>query len=453
MKYLLHLLVVLMMGSAYAQSNLPACQGSDVSKWTNCFGTETFTDSSKYVGDFKNGKSNGQGTHTYADGSKYVGNWKDDKKHGRGTLTFSDGDKYVGNWKDGNRNGRGTLTYANGNKYVGNWKDDNRNGRGTETYANGTKYVGNWKDDKKHGRGTLTFANGNKYIGEFKDDEQNGQGTITIFDGDKYIGEFKDGKRYGQGTVIFANGDKYFEDINDIPLNAISQLYGKKTDDDKDVKLQYEEAINRFVEERLEIESKKGFNILLKSYKPFLFVINHKNPELSAISDAWYRKTIIARPSGNIVSGVSVKDINVYLSLNGRDSTWCYANALTRTSFTSIEESIRSEIDEDMWWGEDSPSFQASGVFTGRGKQNAIVGIFEDCNGRQGSFILITDRSQPKKIVFIKELHGFAIFLKLIKSKVGDSLVIYTCLGCGEWYELSYDVKRKRFYWYGDDSN
>ena len=173
----------------------------------------------------------------------------------------------------------------------------------------------------------------------------------------------------------------------------------------------------------------------------------------SSISDAWYRKTIIARPSGNIVSGVSVKDINVYLSLNGRDSTWCYANALTRTSFTSIEESIRSEIDEDMWWGEDSPSFQASGVFTGRGKQNAIVGIFEDCNGRQGSFILITDRSQPKKIVFIKELHGFAIFLKLIKSKVGDSLVIYTCLGCGEWYELSYDVKRKRFYWYGDDSN
>ncbi len=432
----------------FAQSNLPACQGSDVSKWTNCFGTETFTESSKYVGDFKNGKSNGQGTYTYADGSKYVGNWKDDKKHGRGTLTFSDGDKYVGNWKDGNRSGRGTLTYANGNKYVGNWKDDNRNGRGTETYANGNKYVGNWKDDKKHGLGTLTFANGNKYIGEFKDDEQNGQGTITIFDGDKYIGEFKDGKRYGQGTVIFANGDKYFDDFKDIRLNAIGQLFGKKTDDDKDVKLQYEEAINRFVEERLDIESKKEFNILLKSDKPFLFVINHENTE----NYAWWLKTIIARPRGNIVFGVTVNDINNYFSLNGRDSTWCYANALTRKSFTSIEKSIRSEIDETMW-GEEFHGFQASGVFTGRGKQDAIVGIFEDCYGRQGSFLLITDRSQPKKIVLIKEMRGFTTFLKLKKSKVGDSLILNSCLSCGELSELSYDVKRKRFYWYEDDSN
>ena len=52
-------LLFLLICSSYAQSNLPACQGSDVSKWTNCFGTETFTESSKYVGDFKNGKSNG----------------------------------------------------------------------------------------------------------------------------------------------------------------------------------------------------------------------------------------------------------------------------------------------------------------------------------------------------------------------------------------------------------
>ena len=294
-----------MMGSAYAQSNLTACQGSDVSKWTNCFGTETFPDSSKYVGNFKNGKSNGQGTYTNADGSKYVGNWKDNKEHGRGTAT-SRGYKYVGNWKDGKHHGQGTLT---------SW---------------GNKYVGDFKDDKKHGRGTLTFANGSKYVGEFKDDEQNGQGTITIFDGDKYIGEFKDGKRYGQGTVIFANGDKYFDDFKDIRLNAIGQLFGKKTDDDKDVKLQYEEAINRFVEERLDIESKKEFNILLKSDKPFLFVINHENTE----NYAWWLKTIIARPRGNIVFGVTVNDINNYFSLNGRDSTWCYANALTRKSFT-----------------------------------------------------------------------------------------------------------------------
>jgi hypothetical protein len=47
MKLLLRLLLLAMMGSAYAQSNLPACNGSGpngsgtlyISNWTNCFGT------------------------------------------------------------------------------------------------------------------------------------------------------------------------------------------------------------------------------------------------------------------------------------------------------------------------------------------------------------------------------------------------------------------------------
>ncbi|MAG23783.1 MAG: hypothetical protein CMM09_06920, partial [Rhodospirillaceae bacterium] len=40
------------------------------------------------------------GTETFADGEKYVGEWKDDKRHGHGTETFADGAKYVGEWKD-----------------------------------------------------------------------------------------------------------------------------------------------------------------------------------------------------------------------------------------------------------------------------------------------------------------------------------------------------------------
>ena len=39
------------------------------------------------------------GTFTYADGRKYVGEFKDDKMHGQGTLTVADGGKFVGEWK------------------------------------------------------------------------------------------------------------------------------------------------------------------------------------------------------------------------------------------------------------------------------------------------------------------------------------------------------------------
>jgi len=43
---------------------------------------------------------NGYGTYTYANGSKYVGEWKDGKKHGQGTYTSQDGTKGKGEFKD-----------------------------------------------------------------------------------------------------------------------------------------------------------------------------------------------------------------------------------------------------------------------------------------------------------------------------------------------------------------
>ena len=52
MKLLLRLLLLAMMGSAYAQSTLPACKGSDSSRWTNCYGSFTFANGDKYVGGY-----------------------------------------------------------------------------------------------------------------------------------------------------------------------------------------------------------------------------------------------------------------------------------------------------------------------------------------------------------------------------------------------------------------
>ena len=44
---------------------------------TNGYGTETFANGSKYVGEFKYGKGHGQGTFTFADGTVDNGIWKD----------------------------------------------------------------------------------------------------------------------------------------------------------------------------------------------------------------------------------------------------------------------------------------------------------------------------------------------------------------------------------------
>ena len=169
--------------SVFAQSNLPACQGRDPAKWSDCFGAVTLTDGDKYIGEFKDGKENGQGTLTYSYGGKYVGTWKNGEYNGQGTYTHPNGDKYVGGFLNGSRHGKGTLTDAKGYKLVAEFKNGEPNGQGTFTAVNGSKYVGEFKNGEYNGQGTYTFANGNKYVGEWKDGKFNGQGTLFASNG------------------------------------------------------------------------------------------------------------------------------------------------------------------------------------------------------------------------------------------------------------------------------
>ena len=80
---------------------LPDCPKDQTKRYHNCYGT-----------------------YTFADGEKYVGEFKDDERHGQGTYTFASGNKYVGEYKDGNFHGQGTFTYANGEIKSGIWEKD-----------------------------------------------------------------------------------------------------------------------------------------------------------------------------------------------------------------------------------------------------------------------------------------------------------------------------------------
>ena len=100
-----------------------------------------------HVGEWKNGKSNGQGTWYSPDGIvMYFGGYKEGMFHGIGTQFLPGIFKYEGEYKYGKRHGQGIMTYFNGGTYVGEFKDGERNGQGTITYPNGRKYVGEWKD-------------------------------------------------------------------------------------------------------------------------------------------------------------------------------------------------------------------------------------------------------------------------------------------------------------------
>jgi len=156
------LTIAVLLGSAGMSFALPECDGSplvvmstsDMSEWDNCEGTYIVDPSvskygdDKYVGEFRNGKSNGQGTYTFANGSKYVGEFRNDKRNGQGTLTFASGSKYVGEFRNNKFHGQFTVTYADGNKYVGEFRNDKKNGQGTMTFADGRTKEGVWKAGK-----------------------------------------------------------------------------------------------------------------------------------------------------------------------------------------------------------------------------------------------------------------------------------------------------------------
>ena len=177
MKNLLRTLLLLLPLIASAQSSLPPCQGSSHAvKWHNCFGAILHGNGDKQVGEFKDGRLNGQGMESMVNGHQYIGTFKDGMPHGHGTETLPEGHKYVGEFREGKYHGEGSFDFANRNRYVGQFIGGWPEGKGTYTYANGKTYVGEFKAGKRNGRGALTFADGEKFVGEFRNDEINGLG-------------------------------------------------------------------------------------------------------------------------------------------------------------------------------------------------------------------------------------------------------------------------------------
>jgi hypothetical protein len=121
-----------------------------------------------YVGEWKNGRGNGQAVIKYASGDVYEGEMKDSKRHGQGTMKIAppswmkrvSADIYEGQWKNGEIYGQGTMKYADGRVYIGQWRKSIRHGHGTLTWQDGDVYVGEWDDDERNGRGVLKSFNG-----------------------------------------------------------------------------------------------------------------------------------------------------------------------------------------------------------------------------------------------------------------------------------------------------
>lgn len=69
------------------------------------------------------GHYHGEGKIKYEDGSSFEGSWKRGMQL-KGVQTFSDNSRYEGEFSNGQRQGKGTYYDKNGRVYKGSWKKD-----------------------------------------------------------------------------------------------------------------------------------------------------------------------------------------------------------------------------------------------------------------------------------------------------------------------------------------
>ena len=202
---------------ARAQSSLPPCPGDfKTTTWTNCFGTYTYYDGSKYVGEYRDGKRNGQGIEYAANGTiSRSGLWANgalSQAYAIDTSRFPSQSSLPPcptNKKAIWTNCAGRFDWWDGEHYIGEFRDNKRNGFGTNQYVGGRAYRGMWVNDKQQGKGTEFMPDGSVYVGEFFNNKRAGQGVLTIPSGEKYEGQFLSGVRHGQGKKMFPDGSIY----------------------------------------------------------------------------------------------------------------------------------------------------------------------------------------------------------------------------------------------------
>ncbi len=77
-----------------------------------------------FAGCIKGNCQNGQGTYAYSpEGHQYVGEFKDGKRNGQGVYTWPDANTYTGKFNYGKPDGKGVYLYPKGHKFEGVFKN------------------------------------------------------------------------------------------------------------------------------------------------------------------------------------------------------------------------------------------------------------------------------------------------------------------------------------------
>ena len=187
-------------------------EGSSSNVIKDGFGIQKWSDGSKFLGYFKNSKSNGLGGFVDDEKNYLLGNFIDDKIEGFGIYLNNNGTNYYGEWSQDFQDGIGIEHWKDNSYYSGEFSEGKKNGIGYYKWSDGSEYKGEWENNNLKGYGIFTFSNKNKiYYGEWDNTMMNGFGELVWKkEGRKYVGYFLNDKRHGFGFFLWKNPLKIF---------------------------------------------------------------------------------------------------------------------------------------------------------------------------------------------------------------------------------------------------
>jgi hypothetical protein len=149
-------------------------------------------------------------------------------------------------------------------------------------------------------------------------------------------------------------------------------------------------------------------------------------------SEAWWLRTSF-NPTHTEVRGIPVAKIR---------ESWCKATEFTRELMPQKE--MEAEQSGKLM-DEVGLSFAVTGSFDrSKVKQVALVGAYQTCAGKKGSFLLIIDDG-TQKVRFVGETPGEHQFAILSVHK--NDVVIGYCMECDSGDVLRWNAKKKAFGW------
>jgi hypothetical protein len=124
--------------------------------------------------------------------------------------------------------------------------------------------------------------------------------------------------------------------------------------------------------------------------------------------------------------------------------SWCKATELRRDLLP--HDVVTYENGADSMEGY---SFSLEGNFDGSSvKEVALVGAYEECDGKTGHFFMILDQpavGQPK-LRFLSSAQGPHPFAALTMDE-DKTIYVWACMECDNVAKLKWDRKRRKFVW------